>query len=223
MRREPDERYHAAVSARVEPDHPIEARLWRCVQGRETCSHVARAIEVYGDMFERERLQPWILAGATDADISERVGLHPEMLEAYRHLCFNLTMFRDLLEKQRWVALYSARAGATHEGALYLQKALLHGVEAIAHVMGAPSKLEPQAVLDTAMRDTFFRGLAMRNAKLTSAETAAAHALLKTSVALAEEQSKTKPPSLGDILIRIKHREMTQPIEVVNLTGEILH
>lgn len=223
MRREPDERYHAVRTATAEPAHPVEAKLWRHLNGVETCPHTARALEIYLDAYERERLQPWLLAGAMADDIAERVGLHPETTEAYQHLFFNLRVFRDLLDKQRWVARYEGRAGASREGALYLQKAMLHGVEAVAHVMGAPSKLEPGHVLDCAMRDMFFRGLAVRDARLTSTEAAAARNLLKDAVALAEQQAKIKPPGVNDILIRIKTRDLTQPAEVVQATGEILH
>lgn len=224
MRREPDERFHVTVAAQLEPAHPIEARLWRCSRGLESCEHIARALEIYNDVFERERMQPWILAGAESADIAERIGVHPDMVEAYRHLFFNMDVFRDLLEKQRWVALYEQnRPGATREGALYLQKAMLHGVEAVAHVLGAPSKLEPGQVLDSAMRDTYFRGLAARDAKLTSNEAAAAHGFLKTAIALATEQAKVRPPGVSDILIRIKNRDMTQPLAAVQADAEILH
>lgn len=223
MRREPDERFHVTVAAQLEPAHPIEAKLWRCSRGLETDEHIARALEIYNDIFERERLQPWILAGAESTDISERIGVHVDMVEAYRHLFFNMGMFRDLLEKQRWVAIYEQRAGATREGALYLQKALLHGVEAVAHVMGAKSKLEPGDVLDGAMRDFYFRGLAVRNAKLTSAEATAARGLLKDAVGLAQEQAKVRPPGVNDILIRIKNRDDTKPLSVVQADTEILH
>lgn len=221
MRREPDERYHAAIRSRAEPDHPIESLLWRCARGLDSSDHMTRAIEVYGDQFERERLQPWILAGAEDNLIVDRVGLHPEMLTAYKHLCFNVSLFRDLLDKQRWVNGYEQRPGSTREGALYLRKALLHGVEAVAHVMGAPCRIEPNDVLEHAMRDTYFRGLALRDARLTGAEAVAAHGMLKTATALAQEQAKVRPPGVNDILIRIKHRDLTQSLD--NMTEEIFH
>lgn len=223
MRREPDERYRTAVAAPVEPEHPIEAKFWRCSRNLETCPHYARAVEIYGDLFERERLQPWILANATSEDIADRTGLSPETVQAYRHLFFNVDMFSDLLDKQRWVARYEQRQGATREGSLYLQKAMLHGVEAVAQVMGAKCKLDPNDVINTAMRDLFFRGLAVRDAKLTSAEAAAARGMLKDAVVLAQEQAKVTPPGVNDILIRIKNRDLTQPIAVVEATGEIFH
>lgn len=223
MRREPDHCYREVTAAQEEPEHAIEAKLWRHLHGIETCEHIARALEIYKDAYERERFQPWILAGATTDDIAERVGLHPDTTEAYRHLFFNVKMFRDFLDKQRWVSRYESRQGSSREGALFLQKAMLHGLEAIAHVMGAPSKLEPNYVLESAMRDMFFRGLAVRDSRLTSIESSAARNLLKDAVSLAEQQAKVKPPGVNDILIRIKTRDLTQPAEVVQATGEILH
>lgn len=223
MRREPDERYFVALNATAEPAHPIEAKLWRCKRGIETCEHTARALEIYGDMFERERLQPWILANATSEDVAERLGLSIETVQVYRHLFFNLDMFRDLLDRQRWVSNYERKPGATREGALYLVKAMLHGVEAVAHTLGAKSKLDPNDVLSAAMRDLFFRGTAVRDAKLTSTEAAAARGMLKDAIMLAQEQAKVTPPGVNDILIRIKNRDMTQPMAVVEATGEILH
>lgn len=174
-------------------------------------------------MFERERLQPWIMAGADDATIANRTGLHLDTVRMFRHLCFNMDMFQDLLDKQRWVNNYEARRGVTREGSLFLKKALLHGVEAVAHVMGAPCELEPGYVLDQTMRDTFFRGLAVRDGKLTGTEVTAAHGLLKTAIGLAQEQAKVKPPGVNDILIRIKHRDMTKTIDAIDVSGEILH
>lgn len=223
MRREPDERHRAALAAQLEPEHPVEAKLWRCSRGLETCEHMARALEIYGDLFERERLQPWIIADATSEDISERVGLSIETVQAYRHLFFNTSMFRDLLDKQRWVANYEQRPNTTREGALFLQKALLHGVEAVAQVMGAKCKLDPSDVLNTAMRDLFFRGLTVRDAKLTSTDAAAARGMLKDAVALAQEQAKVTPPGVNDILIRIKNRDDTKPLAAVQADAEILH
>lgn len=223
MRREPDERYRVTMAAQAEPAHPHEKLLWRCARGLEQSEVMARAIEIYADNYERERLQPWILATEDDRDIAARNGTHVDMIEMYRHLCFNPSVFRDRFEKLRWVNNYERRAGATPEGAMYLRKAVLHGVEAIAHLMGAPVKLEPARVLEQSMQDTHFRSLALRDSRITSAEASAAHQLVKTAVGVAEQLGRVKPPDIGDVLLKLKHRELTQPIEVVNAAGEILH
>lgn len=223
MRREPDERYHVTIALRQEPAHPIEARLWRHVHGIEASETLARAVEIYNDVFERERMQPWVLASPSDDVIAERVCLHVDTVIAYRHLFFNVALFRDLLDKQRWIMMYERRPGATRDGALYLQKALLHGLEAVAHAMGAEVKLEVDEVLNRALRDTHFRSLALRDSKLTGNEMNTAHALVKTAIALAQEQSKVRPPGINDILIRIKNREMTKHMDDDGLVGEILH
>ncbi len=180
---------------------------------------VDRALEIYGEEFERERLQPWILAGADDADIEERVGLSCETTRAYRHLFFNVSVFRDQLERQLWVYRYDG----TEQGKAFLQKAVLHGVEAIAHVMGAQSKLDPQHVVEQSMRDLFFRGQAIRHASLTSPATATAHALLKSAVEQSQLLSKTRPATITDVMVKLKNRDMTRSVEEVIPHGEILH
>ncbi len=219
MRRDPAERWFAVRAASAEPAHPIESACWQHINQLMMVPAVDRALEIYGEPFERERLQPWILAGADDADIEKRVGLPREVTRTYRHLFFDVSLFRDMLEKQLWVARY----GGSAEGLAYLQKAVLFGVEAVAHSMGAECRLDPQHVVEASMRDLFFRGQAIRNASLTSPATAAAHALLKTAVEHSQLLTKTRPANITDVMIKVKNRELTQSVEDVVPHGEILH
>lgn len=225
MRRRPDHRWLAIATAAAEPEHAVEAACWRHVRQLEMSPTIDRALEIYEEEFERERLQPWLLAGAEDRDIQERTGLSIDITRAYRHLFFDVTVFRDMFEKQLWVHRYSAPGGAegTEVGQAYLQKALLHGVEAIAHTMGAPCKLDPQQVVEASMRDLFYRGQAIRHARLNSPETAAAHSLLKTAVEHSQLMNKTRPANITDIMFKLKSRDMTVGAEDIELHGEILH
>lgn len=219
MRRSPDDRWHAVKAAIAEPEHPIEASGWRHLHQLELVPTIDRALEIYEEPFERERLQPWLIAGADDKDIQERVGLPTATTKTYRHLFFDISVFRDQLEKQLWVAKYAG----TPEGQAFLQKAVLFGVEAVAHVLGAPSKLEPATVVEQAMRDLYFRGQAIRSARLSSPDTAAAYQLLKGAVDTSQLMNKTRPANITDVMIKLKSREMTQNVEDVELHGEILH
>jgi hypothetical protein len=180
---------------------------------------IDRAKEIYDEEFERERLQPWLLAGAEDHDIYQRTGLPIEVTRAYRHLFFDVSVFRDMFDKQLWVHRYQG----TPEGLAYLQTAALYGVEAIAHMMGAPVKLDPHAVVEQSMRETFFRGQALRFARLNSPETATAHSLLRTAVEQSQLLTKTRPANITDIMFKLKNREMTIQVEDASLEGEILH
>ena len=219
MRRRPDERWMAVQAAIAEPSHPIEAACWRHVNQVEMSPSIDRALEIYLEQFERERLQPWILAGATDLDIEERVGLPRDTVRAYQHLFFNVGMFRDMLDKQLWVARYDGTA----EGMAFLQKAVLEGLESVAHVMGAQVKIDPAAMMENAARDLYFRGQAIKYARVASADAAAAHSMLKSAVEFAREQTKSRPPNITDVMMRLKNRDMTQRVEDVAPHEEILH
>lgn len=219
MRRSPDERWFAVKAAIAEPPHPIERACWRHVQQVEMSPEVDRALEIYLEEFERERLQPWILAGATDDDVEERIGLPRATTGAYRHLFFNTALFRDALDKQLWVHNYQGTA----EGKAFLLKAVLEGLEAVAHVMGAPVKLDPGQIIERAAQDLFFRGQALKYARVSSPDAAAAHSMLRSAVEYAQHQTKVRPPNITDVLMRLKNRDMTQHVEDVIPHGEILH
>jgi len=219
VRCRPDHRWIAVKAAAAEPPQPIEAACWRHVRQLEVSPVIDRAKEIYDEEFERERLQPWLIAGAEDRDIYERTGLPTEVTRAYRHLFFDVSVFRDMFDKQLWVHRYQG----TPEGLAYLQKAVLYGVEAVAHVMGAMVKLDPGHVVEASMRETFFRGQALRHAKLGSVDAAAAHSLLKSAVENSQLLTKTRPANVTDIMFKLKSREMTVSVDDVQLGGEILH
>lgn len=219
MRSRPDQRWLAVKASSTEPPQPIEATCWRHVHQIELSPAVDRAKEIYDEQFERERLQPWLIAGADDRDIWERTGLPTEVTRVYRHLFFDVSVFRDMFDKQLWVHRYQGTA----EGMAYLQKAVLYGIEAVAHVMGAVVKLDPNLVVEASMRETFFRGQALRHAKLGSLEGAAAHSLLKSAVENSQLLTKTRPANITDIMFKLKSREMTLSVEDVQSDGEILH
>jgi hypothetical protein len=219
VRYRPDHRWVAVKAATAEPPQPIEAACWRHVRQLEMSPAIDRAKEIYDEEFERERLQPWLIAGAEDRDIYERTELPPEVIRAYRHLFFDVSVFRDMFDKQLWVHRYQG----TPEGLAYLQKAVLYGVEAVAHVMGAAVKLDPGYVVEASMRETFFRGQALRHSKLGSVDAAAAHSLLKSAVENSQLLTKTRPANITDIMFKLKSREMTVSVDDVQLGGGILH
>ena len=223
MRRErqPDDRYRAALLAADAPAHSFEAALWQLRHANVDNDVIVRVVDAYEDTFERELLQAWIIAGASDNAISERLGFPLEVLAPYRHLCCNLFMFRDKLEMMRWVHQYKG----THAGKLLLERALhFDGVEAIAHLCGLPSKLEPDHVNQQVMRETYFRGLStLRASNIASADAVAAHQLMKTATSAAGAAAKRTIPSVAETLLKLKHREMTWHAEDVVPHGEILH
>lgn len=221
--RRPDDRYRATLRVGEEPAQPFEAALWRWKRHQEPNDVIIRVADAYEDEFERELLQAWIFAGASDQNMCDRLGIPLDVLAPYRHLCCNVLAFRDKLEMMRWVRRYEG----SHQGKLMLDRAIhLDGVEAVAHLCGLPTALDPQRVHEQTMRETYFRGVAtLRNSNISSADASAAHLMLKTAAVEADAAQRRGAPNLGETLLKLKHRDYTVNFGAENAMppGEILH
>lgn len=219
--RSPDDRLRAALRAQNAPAHPYEAAVWQLRNGAVADETVQRVVDIFEDNFEREQLQAWIIAGATNADMHQYLGLTVETLEHYRHLCCNVNAFRDKLELMRWISRYNG----SRVGKLMLERAVHHdGLKTLIHLLGQPTDLDPQHVVEQVMRESYFRGLGtMRATTLSSAEAAAAHQLMKTATASAAAAQQRSAPSMAATLLKLKHREVTWHVEDITSHGEILH
>lgn len=216
-----DDRYRAALRASVEPANPHERALWILRTQGVGDDAIVRVVDAYEDVFERELLQAWIVAGATDNDLHRRLGMSLDMIAPYRHLCCNPMVFRDKLELLRWVRSYQG----SPEGKMLLERAThLDGVEAVAHLCGLPTNLDAAHVNEQVMRETYFRGVGtLRGAHISSKEAAEAHSLLKSSTAAAAATLRRGAPNLRDTLIKLKHRELTYQADEVVPRGEIMN
>lgn len=221
-RREPDHRARFVAAARSEPEHVYERALWRCRRGAEIDDVVARAIELH-ESAARDCLRGWLLACDKDEDIRERTRVPIDVLKAYRHLFFDVTVFRDHFDLVEWAKRLANDATSTPEGLQYVRWAVMYGIEAIAYMSGLPVYLDARHVQEQAMIEGHFRGLAGRDAQLDSptAREALKHRQLATSQAAV--LAKAAPPSARDFAVKLKHREMTSSIEVVDKTTEVLH
>ena len=223
MRRErsPDDRYIAALNSPHEPANGYEALLWRHKVQNVPDDVLERVVDIYEDNFEREMLQAWIIAGASDEDISTRGGMSIDVLAPYRHLCCNVFAFRDRFELMRWVNMYKG----SRSGKIMLERALhFDGVEAIAHLSGRQTKLTPDHVNEQAMRESYFRGIStLRASSISGPDALAAHQLVKTAVSAAAAAQNRGAPDMSEVIMKIKHREVTWHVEDIAPNGEILH
>jgi len=219
VRRSPDSRWKFVADARMEPEHPIESACWRHVNDVEASATIERTVEIYNEQFERERLQPWILAGASDSAIRDRVGVPTDVTRAYRHLFFDVSAFRDELEKRLWVAKYQGSA----DGKAFLQQAVVLDVEAVAYAMGLPAHMDPTKVLESAMSEQYFRGMALRYARLGSTEATACASMLRGAASQASELMAVRPATTTDALFKLVTRDTTKNVEDLAPHGEILH
>ncbi len=221
--RYPDDRYRATLRAPAEPANAYERALWQMIHNGVGDDAIIRVVDVYEDQFERELIQAWIIAGASDDDLHTRLGMARNMIEPYRHLCCNPLVFRDKLELLRWVRNYRG----SEAGKLILEKAVhLDNVEAVAHLCGLPSKLDAAHVNEMVMRETYFRGVStLRGSSISSREAAEAHNLLKTSMSAAAATLKRGAPNLAETIqkLNLKHRELTYQADEVVPRGEIMN
>ena len=216
-----DERYRAAMLAINEPTNSHEQALWVLRTQGIGDEAIIRVVDVYEDTFERELIQAWIIAGASDEDLHLRLGMSLSMIAPYRHLCCNPFVFRDKLELWRWVKNYNG----TKEGKQLLERAVhLDGVEAVADMCGLPTNLDAAHVNEQVMRATYFRGMGtLRGSHISSREAAEAHSLLKSSTTSAAATLRRGAPNLKDTLIKLKHRELTYQADEVVPRTEIMN
>jgi hypothetical protein len=225
MRRErtPDEGYRALIKRTTRPESPTDAAVWAYVVLGEHDDIAERVVDLYHDEFEREQVQAWIIAGADDKRISRDLGIAIFALPTYRRLCCCISNFRDRLELLRWIHNY----GGTHQGKLLLEKAIHHhGVEALAHMHGLASTLDPEDVQKQVMRESYFRGIGThRSTKLGSTESSAASAAMKTAAAAALALGGGGESDLNSIVakLKLKFREETKAAGAAVPREEILH
>jgi hypothetical protein len=225
MRRErkPDSRYLAVMRMAEEPKQEHEQALWRHLNGVVFSDVMERVVDLYEDpFFEREQVQAWIIAGAEDTRIHQDIGVSLAVLPAFRHLCCNLSNFRDRLELLRWVRNYE---GSPLGRAMLAVATHFDGVEALAHHSGRESKLSASHVQEQTMREAYFRSMrTLRMNTLNSTEGSAAHSMLKTAMnAAALVSDGGTGGNLSDLLAKLKFRELTHEAGAAVPREEIVH
>lgn len=220
--REPDHRWHAVERARECPEHAIEAELWRALHEQGPHGDASLAYEVYADA-ARWCMQGWLLSKAKDEDIARRLGFSEGLVRAYRHLFFDVTVFRHHLDLVAWIKRLNDRSDYPPEALQFLRWAVMYGTEAIAYLSGVPVYLDPRTVQEQSMIDSHYRSLQGRDAAIDSAAAKEALKHMQLAVNQAAVLSKAAPPSARDFAVKLKHREMTTSIQVVDQTTEVLH
>lgn len=225
-KRSPDHRARAVLRAAQTPEHALEAAFWRIAHKLDDRDeHVEWAWDIFQETTEREVMQAFVLAGATDADVQEVLRIPPQVTQAYRHLFFDVRAFRDELHLMSWVRNYATERHGTENGQELLQKALMEGVNGVRWWFGrAPVHVDPTDIQRQVMTDAYFRGKSHRLYGVKTAEAKAAKGFM--DMALKQANALTKKPDtsgIGALLIRLRHREMTTPIEEVRPDDAPLH
>lgn len=220
-RRSPDHRAIAVVSMREPPAHPLEHALWRARRSQPADEAVIRALELsVGKACDCVR--GWLLSTSNDDEISRRTRLSIDVIGAFRHLFFDVGVFRDHIDLVEWVRETSEAPDASPGSTQYVRWAVMYGIEAVAYLSGLPVAIDPAVVQTQAMIDGHFKSLMGREAGLDSGVAREALKHQQMAVAQAAVLSK-KAPMTESVALKIKHREMTSPIEYVDKTAEVLH
>lgn len=220
-RRNPDHRAIAVIASREQPEHPFERALWLFRRGQPADESVARAFELSANK-TCDCVRGWLLATSNDEEISRRTRLSFDVIRAFRHLFFDVEVFRDHIDLVEWVRETSEAPDADPGSTQYVRWAVMYGVEAVAYLSGLPVAIDPGVVQTQAMIDGHFKALMGREAGLDSS--VAREALKHQQMAVAQAAVLAKrAPMTESVALKIKHREMTSPIEFVDKTTEVLH
>jgi len=224
-RRRPDWRLLAVKSATEPPKDALELALYDLLRTNIIDNEpVAYAAEVYGRESEREILQAWLLAGATDDQVFESLGVPCQVTQAYRELFFDVTAFRDRLDMLSWVSDYTKVHGGSPYGTRLLQTAMTRGVDTLRWLFGPNNAdVDPNMVLQHAMSDAYYRGKSNRDYALHSKEAGMAHNFMNTAVKIAGQLSKEKPPDANALVIKLRYRDMTESVEGVADKADLMH
>ncbi len=220
---DPAQRYRAVKNAAEPPEHPYERALWELLHDQAGDDHVAYALGIYAGNTEREVMQAWLMANATDAQIHHHLRIPEQVTRAYRHLFFDTTVFRDELDVIRWVREFKPSCSADF-GEQFLQNAVMIGVDYLAWLFGrGEPTLAPETVQKHLMADAYFRGRMNRLHPLTSKEVQVAHRLMLTAFKVSQSLAKDSRPDISEILIKLRYRDMTEPVDEVVKHEDILH
>lgn len=225
LRRDPAHRYRVVKSAISAPTHAVEAALYEHRRSPGARIPASYAEEIYLDAYEREVMQAWIASGADDAYIEQVLEVPAAVTQAYRHLFFDMGVFRDRLDLLSWVRAYQQAPEASKEGAALLQMAVMRGPTVLAWIYGKGAvDVDTTEVLKHAMADAFFRGQSSREYALSSKEASAAQALMSNAVKIASVLDKKKPSDVNALALKLKYREMTTTANHAQQDGEeLLH
>jgi hypothetical protein len=222
-RRSPNHRAVEAINSIDPPDDVTERALWSAYRGRlADDDNVVRAIELNAGS-SRDCLRGWLLATPKDDEISRRTRVPEAVLQVFRYLFFDVSVFRDHFDLVEWAKTLRLEQGSTREGLQYIRWAIMYGVEAVAYMSGLPTNLDPHLVQAQAMTDGYFRALIGRESDIDSAVAREALKHQQIAVTQAAMLAKRNPSGGGSVAIKLKHREMTSTIEVIDKTTEVLH
>jgi len=225
----PDNRFRyikKAIAAKEIPEHPTEQALYYFLMEKKPDEIISYAYELYSQPYERNILNSWLLAGATEEDIKFHLRIPCDVAHTYMHLFFDITQFRDELDIYSWVNELE-RDNLVDEAGLQLYKqALMGGLDAMAWIYSRHrTAMEPRKVLENIMADSYYRAKANRQANITSKAAKEAHSYMNTALKAGDLLAKHTPQQMtgvSDLVIKLETKDLTTPADDAK-TEDLLH
>ena len=107
----PNHRAEAVKTGNTETELEQEYKKFLDGDTDNISSSLQHAHEIYSDPYKKEVLEAFILSGATTDEISTSLRLNTEVIEIYKYLFFDTSVFRDELEIESYVHTYPDEYG----------------------------------------------------------------------------------------------------------------
>jgi len=150
---------------------------------------VEYAYDLYLDTQHRAVLDAFVLSGADRAVMSSVLGIPALVILAYEYLFFDVTAFRNRLEKISYASNYD---GDAYAGEL-LKTGIMVGAEYLIWTYGGQQSVDTRVVVRRTMIDAFYRGMSHRGNSLTSSVAKESQKWWATAIRNAEILEKMDP------------------------------
>jgi hypothetical protein len=205
---DPHFRVHAALAAiedNRKPTDPKIALVVKAMKGQKVPDEVKYAWEQYDQENIRIILDSLILGGASLSLIHQTTEIPVDVLQAYCDYFFDVTVFRNRLERYNYVNVM--RMHVPPQEAMMLETVITGGPEVLIWLLSPGRKTmrhAPIDVLETMMTENMYKALAGRTAPLNSPTARAALEHSRTAIQAAANLQKLNPTDDVDALAELK-------------------
>lgn len=217
LRRDPHHRAYAAIEVvqgkRAASDDPKVQALVKVIQGNSSNHVLTYAWDKFSSDYSRMVLDSFMLADATYDVIRRTTGVPIDVLQAYADHIFDLSVFRDYLDRVEYVGY--CRTYLPREEQAYYEAALAKGPEYIVWLLNGKIDKGPKTVLEYAMIEGMFQGFASRGADINSETAKQARAWLQMSSQNAASLQRLDPKDDEDALSEL-HLTLTHESKVIS-------
>lgn len=227
MRLSPDHRAleilrQAGAQDTLNSEDPRETALFHLVKSGGEISliaHVTDAFDMYSTEEFRHVINALILGDATDQEIGEALKMNLLVLNPYRHLFFDKTVFSHVLDMHKYVGGLRCKQKQRDEYLISMQQG--PSVLSERYRIGDRKPVDPRNVVNTVLRDLSSRFQEHRGHDITSATAQAALRLvpdvLRASALAAEKNGADRDTADKAITMALDMKDETKTLEEANI------